>query len=137
MPNILINFTTDQARWLRSQSKFSAETVNEIVRQRVSCAMPPQKSTKEPHKIDPDKPIYQDVYRAKWMYDGSTTIREMVERHHQRIAYLEALEKENVMLEQPVQDDYAFLITQDAKVAKRRKFERLEAEGDAGSSSGR
>lgn len=48
--------------------------------------------------------------RAKWIYDGSRTIDEMIQCLEGQIQYLLQLKAEGWELREPVQDDYGFLV---------------------------
>ena len=47
--------------------------------------------------------------RAKWAYDGSLTIDDMILRLKSRIEWLESIKAEGWTLSQKVDDDYALL----------------------------
>jgi hypothetical protein len=128
MPNILIRFTSEQSRWLKERSKRSGDAVSEIVRQRVAVAMPPPESSDYPAvPLDKTLPVYEGNLGGKWIYDGCTTIPEMIERLRQAIAHLEDLRQSNLRLQGEVQDDLAVFVTQDPRMGKKHKFQRIDA----------
>lgn len=52
----------------------------------------------------------QLVMRAKWTMDGATTLAEAARRFRERAEELEQLARAGFELEQPVCDDYAFIV---------------------------
>lgn len=50
------------------------------------------------------------ILRGKWMYDGSKTIDEMIAALQREITLLTDLKSDGWVLEQEVQDDYAYLV---------------------------
>jgi hypothetical protein len=50
------------------------------------------------------------VMRAKWTMDGATTLAEVASRFRERAEEFEELARAGFELEQPVNDDYAFLV---------------------------
>ena len=66
----------------------------------------------------PQGVIYETIWRAKWTTDGATTIGEMIEQLLGAAKGLREMEAAGIMLDQPVDDDYAYLVTDDAAVAK-------------------
>ncbi|HXB02417.1 MAG TPA: hypothetical protein VNV15_06330 [Opitutaceae bacterium] len=65
---------------------------------------------------------FELIVRAKWSFDGATTIPEMIAAMENRIAYLRQLDAAGTTLQGPVTDDYAFLYTDNPSVAKKFKF---------------
>jgi hypothetical protein len=50
------------------------------------------------------------VLRAKWTMDGATTLAEAAARFRARAGDLDELARAGFELEQPVNDDYAFIV---------------------------
>jgi hypothetical protein len=48
--------------------------------------------------------------RAKWTMDGATTVAEVASRFRERAEQFEELARAGFELEEPVNDDYAFLV---------------------------
>ena len=48
--------------------------------------------------------------RARWTMDGARTLAEAAQRFHDRAGTLEQLARAGFELEQPVNDDYAFIV---------------------------
>ena len=76
------------------------------------------------------KPLYESIWRAKWTVDGATTVGEMVEKLVEAGQYLLELEAAGVTVDHAVEDDYAYLLTDDAAVAERFGFTLCEDEED-------
>lgn len=55
------------------------------------------------------------ILRGKWMYDGSKTVDDMIAALHREIALLTDLKNDGWVLEQEVQDDYAYLVKPEAQ----------------------
>ena len=53
------------------------------------------------------------VLRGKWMYDGSTSLEEMIDALHREIALLEDLQRDGWVLVDTVHDDFAYLCKDD------------------------
>jgi hypothetical protein len=49
------------------------------------------------------------IVRAKWIYDGAENIDQMIERLYARIEILQQMKEEGWEVEEPVDDDYAFM----------------------------
>jgi hypothetical protein len=73
-------------------------------------------------------PVYETIVRAKGMFDDCKTLTEMMQRCDAGKETLQKYIAAGVSLQQPVDDDYAFLVTQDAKIGKRMKMDRREQE---------
>lgn len=72
---------------------------------------------------------YVLIWRNKFLTTEATSIGEMAKILREASENLEAMEKAGVTLEDGgVEDDYAFLVTEDAKVAKNFGMEREEVE---------
>jgi hypothetical protein len=71
---------------------------------------------------------FELIVRAKWTFDGATTIPEMISALENRIAYLRQLEAAGCTLQGPVTDDYAFMYTDSPSVAKEFEFWEREEE---------
>ena len=65
-----------------------------------------------------DGVIYETIWRAKWTTDGATTIGEMTEKLLGAAKGLREMEAAGITLDHEVDDDYAYLVTDDAEVAK-------------------
>src|SRR6267143_2844827 len=50
------------------------------------------------------------ILRAKWTMDGATTLAEAAARHRGRAEELDELARAGFELEEPVHDDYAFIV---------------------------
>jgi hypothetical protein len=83
---------------------------------------------------------YDVIMRGKWIWDGhqdadgeaaappAATVAEMIECLEGRIADLRELQDAGVVLASPVQDDYAFLVTENPAVAERFGFAPVDEE---------
>lgn len=71
------------------------------------------------NKKSPMKPIFDTLIRGKGIFDGSRSIRDMIRRLQEVSEQLEKLDRAGIRLERRITDDYATLVTHDAKVAKR------------------
>jgi len=70
-------------------------------------------------------PIYSCTWCNKWLTAEAKTIADMVEQLREAADELEAMQRAGVKLDpQGCPDDYAYLYTKNAKVAKRFGFER-------------
>jgi hypothetical protein len=69
------------------------------------------------------KHVFEATWRAKWLADGSKTIDEMVKALEAEAAHLRELAAAGVELADVVEDDYAFLTTDDSDVATKYGFE--------------
>ena len=67
---------------------------------------------------------YCRVERAKWLYDGSTSLPEMAAALRRKADELDAMAKTGkITLLGKVQNDYAYLETKDPEVASGMGFE--------------
>lgn len=69
-------------------------------------------SSSEKDSDECDESISDDnscVFRGKWMYDGCTSIDEMIDALRREIALLEDLKRDGWTLIERVEDDYAYL----------------------------
>jgi hypothetical protein len=74
------------------------------------------------------KPLYETIWRAKWTVDGATTVGKMVTKLVEAGQYLLELEAAGVTVDHEVEDDYAYLLTDDPVVAERFGFTLCEDE---------
>jgi hypothetical protein len=74
------------------------------------------------------RPIYEAVWRAKGTVDGATTVGEMVKKLVEAGQYLLDLEAAGVTVDHEVDDDYAYLVTDDPAVAEQFGFPLREDE---------
>jgi len=51
-----------------------------------------------------------DIIRAKWTIDGATTLAEAAAKLRERADEYDRLHKEGWTLQEPVSDDYGFLV---------------------------
>ncbi len=65
---------------------------------------------------------YEGVWRAKGIAEEAATMDELIQRLEEEAEQLREMKAAGVKLSRPVEDDYAFLTTEDAKVAKRYGF---------------
>lgn len=65
---------------------------------------------------------YESVLRAKWTFDGASTAPEMIAALERCIKYLKRLDAAGCKLRNKVDDDYAFVETDDPKAAKKFGF---------------
>ena len=63
--------------------------------------------------------MYEMSFRGKGIFDGAKNIQGMMSRLRSRITDLEKMRLAGVKLKEPVDDDYATLVTDDPKVAKK------------------
>ena len=61
-------------------------------------------------EMDDDK---TSILRGKWIYDGSTSIDEMIEALQREIYLLGDLKEDGWVLQEPVIDDHAILVKED------------------------
>jgi hypothetical protein len=73
---------------------------------------------------------YESIFRAKWTVDGAVTIVGMISALEAQIKYLRKLDAAGCTLRGKVEDDYAFIETNDPKVAKKFQFWEVEQEGE-------
>ena len=57
--------------------------------------------------VDEDEDV---VIRAKWMFDGATTIDGIIQRLREQIVHFERLKADGWDLREEVMDDYGFLV---------------------------
>jgi hypothetical protein len=50
-----------------------------------------------------------EIIRGKWIYDGSTSLDEMIERLKEQIKSLEHFKTDGWLLRRPAEDDYCFI----------------------------
>ena len=50
-----------------------------------------------------------EIIRAKWMFDGCSTLDAIIKRLQEHIVYIEELKSEGWQLTGPVEDDYGFM----------------------------
>ena len=62
-------------------------------------------------KAHSEEDDFPKTIRAKWLYDGASTLSEAAARLRDEAEHLEELEAEGWQLEGPVLDDYGFLRT--------------------------
>ena len=77
---------------------------------------------------------YETVWRNKWLTAEARSIEEMVADLRSAASELEAMAKDGVVLDpenlEAVEDDHAFLITEDPVVAAKYGFEVVEDGGE-------
>jgi hypothetical protein len=122
MAKTLINFTDPQEIWLRRESKKLGVSVTEFVRRIVDARMP-REASEERRAADLKGDLYEDVFRGKGMFDGCRTFGAMISSVDSYKVVLEAAVKDGLVLDGPVEDDYAIAVTDDKKVARRRSME--------------
>ena len=71
-------------------------------------------------------PTYSTTVRGQWLYDGCTTIDQMVDRLVEEADALRTMRDAGVTLADVVEDDYAMLITTDPEVAANTGLQRDE-----------
>jgi hypothetical protein len=70
--------------------------------------------------------MYELDFRCKWLGDGCTSLEEIAARLEETAAELREMAKDGVQMENEMQDDYAFLKTDDITVAIRYGFRAIE-----------
>lgn len=73
---------------------------------------------------------YETIMRGKWMFDGSKSLLDMIDRCWDMANELQEMHKAGVKLTGEVGDDYAFLETEDGEVAKKFGMEKAEDEDE-------
>lgn len=73
---------------------------------------------------------YQTTVRGKWMFDGAKSLSDMIDRCLDQANQLQEMKKAGIQLQDEVADDYAFLTTDDPKVAKQFEMWKEEAEDE-------
>lgn len=63
--------------------------------------------------------IYETLIRGKGLFDGSKTLLDMVDKCWDMADQLKEMHKAGIELTGEVEDDYAFLETEDGEVAKK------------------
>lgn len=69
---------------------------------------------------------YTGIVRGKFLFDGDTTIEGMIDSLLEQLGDLKAMKEAGIRLSDEVDDDHAFLTTDDPEVAKRFGFTILE-----------
>jgi hypothetical protein len=71
---------------------------------------------------------YESIFRCKWLGDGSETLSEIAEKLEQEIVLLKQMEADGIVMEATMEDDYAFLVTENEEIAKKYSFYECEEE---------
>lgn len=135
MPKALITISDPQDAWLRREAKRLGISISELARRLIDSRRSAE-SAAEHILNDKERaamakaPIYELTWRGKCMFDGCKTLTEMVQRCDSAKEGIQKYIAEGIALEHPVEDDYAFLVTADAKTAKRLKMDKREREDE-------
>jgi hypothetical protein len=65
---------------------------------------------------------YECTWRAKWLADGAETVQQMAAALEAEASHLREMAAAGIELVDVVEDDYAFLTTNDPEVAVRYGF---------------
>ncbi len=132
MPKKIFNFTDKQDAWLQKEAKRFGTTEVEILR-RLLDGRVPHEAVAERKAEALKEPRYEEVFRGKGLFDGCSSIAAMLARVEAARDNLLAYQKDGVVLAGEIEDDYAFLLTDDKKVAKKHKMNKQEDdEGEFG-----
>lgn len=71
---------------------------------------------------------YETIFRCKWLGDGAKTVAEIADHLREAARELDEMAEAGIALRAEMQDDYAFLETEDAEVAERFGLEQIEYE---------
>jgi len=72
--------------------------------------------------------LYRQLFRAKGLYDGADTLNEIVIRLRATAEEITRMASDGVILADTVTDDYADFETEDAAIAAKYNFDRVEDE---------
>ena len=72
--------------------------------------------------------LYRQLFRAKGLYDGADTLNEIVIRLRATAEEITRMASDGVILADTVTDDYADFETEDAVIAAKYNFDRVEDE---------
>lgn len=64
-------------------------------------------------------PTFESIIRGKWLYDGCANLEEMATRLDAMAVTLRAMHVDGIKVNQVVEDDYAFISTDDAIIAEK------------------
>ncbi len=73
---------------------------------------------------------YETIFRCKWLGDGAKTVAEIADRLREAARELDEMAEAGIALREEMQDDYAFLETEDAAVAERFGLQEIEYEDE-------
>lgn len=73
---------------------------------------------------------YETIIRCKWLGEGATTLAEIAERLRAEADHLQEMHDAGLTLAGPMEDDYAFVGTDDAELAARFDIPENEDEDD-------
>lgn len=127
MPKVLITLSDPQDTWLRREAHRLGIPISELVRRTVDSRRAAE-PTKERLAADLEAPLYETELRGKGLFDGCTTLVEMQGRCDAMKEEIQQYLTAGVALAGEVEDDYALLATDDAKLGKRMKMFRREGE---------
>jgi hypothetical protein len=88
------------------------------------------KRKKEALKRLSESKIYEMVWRAKWIADDSETLLEAAQKLRAAADELEEWHKAGIVMKMKMVDDYAWLETFDATVAKKFGLQGRKREDD-------
>lgn len=75
-----------------------------------------------------EQPMYKTIFRCKWLGDESKTLEEIAERLEAAAHDLRTMHADGIVLEDQMQDDYAFLMTTNKEVAEKHGLQEMEDE---------
>lgn len=125
MPKKIFNLTDRQDAWLQKEAKRLSTTEVEILR-RVLDSRVPHEAVTERKAEGLKGQRYETLFRGKGWFDGCTSVTEMITRVEAARDNLLSYLKDGVVLAGEIEDDYAFLLTDDKKVAKKHKMDKQE-----------
>jgi hypothetical protein len=79
--------------------------------------------------------MFEMSFRGKHIFDGAKNIRGMISRLRSTMAELEKMQLAGFKLQDVAVDDYATLVTDDPKVAKKFGLEQEEADDEESDSA--
>ncbi len=118
-----VGLTIKQKTWLRQESKRTGSTMAEVLRRMIDARVDGLDS-KERKAADLKGAQFELFVRGKGIYDDCATFAQMIARLETSKECLAGFQRDGLALAEPVADDYARLLTNDKKTAK--KYSMLE-----------
>ena len=110
-PPIPFRPTAGNRAWLLEEAGETKRAVNAILNEAVTAQRKAARERRKQQKEEAmPKQAEQEIIRAKWLFDGAATLAEAAAMLRAEADRLEQLGKEGWTLEQPIEDDYGFLI---------------------------
>jgi len=103
--------TAGNRAWLLEEAQETKRAVNAILNEAVTVQRKAARERRSQQREEAmAKQAEQEIIRAKWLYDGAATLAEAAAMLRAEADRLEHLGKDGWTLEQPVEDDYGFLV---------------------------